>query len=394
MQATRNIADVLPTPEAASLAHSAKVAAHIEDAIAAAGGSISFAEFMQHSLYAPGLGYYSAGAAKFGAAGDFVTAPEISPLFGRVLARQCAEVLRQLPAPSVLELGAGSGVLAVQLLGALAELGIELTRYAVLEVSAELRERQEALIRDRHPATAIEWLSALPERFDGVVVANEVADALPVERFRKSGDDVLQHRVVRDGRGFAWSLAPAPEFLTDAVLHIERSLGFPLPDGFVSEVSCALPPWIRDLAGCVGTGLVFLFDYGVSRREYYAPDRGDGWLRCHIRHRAHDDPLVYPGIQDLTAWVDFTAVAEAASAAGMHIAGFVSQAHFLMNGGLQEELAAGPRLSTASQLELSRQVRTLTLPGEMGEGVKCIGLARGAIERPSAFSNADRAHSL
>ena len=396
MQAKRNIPDSLSMPDAESLSHSDKVAAHIREAIALAGGSISFAEFMQLALYAPGLGYYSAGAAKFGAAGDFVTAPEISPVFGRVLARQCAEVLRQLSEPAVLELGAGSGALAVQLLRALAGQGIEVTRYAILEVSADLRQRQEALIRDRHPdlETKVEWVSALPARFDGVVVANEVADALPVERFRKSGDDVLQYRVIRDGSGFAWSGAPAPEFLKDAVLDIECSLGAPLRDGFVSEVSAGLPAWIGDIAGCVGTGFVFLFDYGASRREYYAPDRGDGWLRCHFRHRAHEDPLIYPGIQDLTAWVDFTAVAEAASAAGMDIAGFVSQAHFLMNGGLDDELAVSPRLPTAAQLELSRQLRILTLPGEMGERVKCIGLSRGAIERPPSFTIADRAHTL
>lgn len=386
----------MPAPDADSLAHSEKVSACIRQAIAESGGSLSFAEFMQLALYAPGLGYYMAGARKIGAAGDFVTAPEVSPLFGRVLARQCAAVLRQLPERNVLELGAGSGALAVQLLGALAERGPEPARYAILEVSPDLRERQERLIRAELPGIGarVEWLAELPERFDGVVIANEVADSLPVERFQKAGGEVLQYRVMVQGEGFAWCLDTAPDFLTKAVRHVEETLGAPLPDGYTSEVSTGLSHWIHDIAMRVGRGFVFLFDYGLSRREYYAADRRDGWLRCHFRHRAHDNPLIYPGIQDLTAWVDFTTVAEAASAAGMDVAGFVAQAQFLMNGGLDDEMAASVRLPTAARLELLRQVKMLTLPGEMGEHFKCIGLSRGNITKPSSFTISDRAHTL
>jgi SAM-dependent MidA family methyltransferase len=357
---------------------------------------LSFAEFMQHALYAPGLGYYSAGAAKFGAAGDFVTAPETSPLFAKVLARQCVSVLQGLPAPRVLELGAGSGTLAAELLRSLHARGVDLSSYAILEVSADLRERQEQLLRSTVPehAQKVEWLHDLPTGFSGVVVANEVADALPVERFQRAGDDVLQHRVVADEQRFCWRLERAPAFLTDVVLHLEDTLGTRFPDGYVSEVSAGLPAWIGDIASSLERGFVFLFDYGVTRREYYARDRRDGWLRCHYRHRAHNDPLVYPGIQDLSAWVDFTAVAEGATNAGMDIAGFVSQAHFLMNGGLEAELAGFTRLSTAAQLEVSRQIKMLTLPGEMGEHFKCIGLTKNQNTTPASFAAFDRTHRL
>lgn len=396
MQAEGRAPGALPAPDAASLRHSQRTAACIRQAIDQAGGSISFAEFMQLALYAPGLGYYSAGAAKFGEAGDFVTAPEISPLFGRVLARQCAGVLAQVRRPAVLELGAGSGVLAAQVLPALEGLGAPPERYLILEVSPELRERQEQRLKDAQPALGakVEWLADLPESFDGVVIANEVADALPVERFRIEHGEVLQYRVAMEGEGFGWAVASAPGFLQEAVRAIEASLGVPLPDGYESEVSTGLPGWVEDVAGCIENGLAFLFDYGMPRREYYAPDRSGGWLRCHFRHRAHDDPLLWPGIQDITAWVDFTSVAEAAVRAGMDIAGFVTQAHFLLHGGLEQEFAAAAPSSTAGQAELSRQVGRLTLPGEMGERFKCIGLSRGQIERPVALAAADRAHAL
>src|SRR5690606_364228 len=210
----------------------------------------------------------------------------------------------------------------------------------------------------------VAWLSGLPGTFAGVVIANEVADALPVERFEKREDRVLQHRVAANEQGFSWRREHAPPFLEDAVRRIEHSLGKSLPDGYVSEVSTGLPPWIADIAACLERGFVFLFDYGVTRREYYADDRDGGWLRCHFRHRVHDDPLIYPGIQDLSAWVDFTAVAETAVGARMKVGGFVSQAHFLLHGGLDTELADFAGLPIDAQLDLARQVKILTLPNE------------------------------
>ncbi|MEX2495365.1 MAG: SAM-dependent methyltransferase [Woeseia sp.] len=386
----------LPQPDAESRAHSERVAALICQAIASSGGSISFAEFMQHALYAPGLGYYSAGATKLGAAGDFITAPEISPLFARILARQCALIAQCSPVTEVLELGAGSGSLALEMLRSLPRHGVELERYAILEVSPDLRSRQESLIRSQAPKliTKVEWLDSLPRAFSGVVIANEVADALPVERFQRTSDGVLQFRVVTEDGRFVWQLAPAPPFLEDAVLRVEHSLGARLPEGYISDISTGLAAWIEDVARRVETGFMFLFDYGVTRREYYAADRSGGWIRCHFRHHAHNDPLVWPGIQDLSAWVDFTALAEGASDAGLEVAGFVSQSQFLLNGGLEDELAGFERLPTAAQLELSRQVKMLTLPGEMGEHFKCLGLSRRIAASPAAFATGDRTHTL
>ncbi|HEX7719900.1 MAG TPA: SAM-dependent methyltransferase, partial [Woeseiaceae bacterium] len=265
-----------------------------------------------------------------------------------------------------------------------------------LEVSPDLIAQQQRLIRAQAPEllSKVEWLGRLPQDFHGVVIANEVADALPVERFSMSGRDVVQLRVGCEQNAFTWRRAAAPRFLAEAVMQIEATIGRELAHGFVSEVSTGLAEWVGDIAECVESGFVFLFDYGLPRREYYAPDRGDGWLRCHFRHRAHNDPLIYPGLQDLTAWVDFTAVAEAASSAGMEIAGFVSQAQFMLNGGLSEELEDFDRLPTASQIDLSRQVKILTLPDEMGENFKCMGLARGDMPPLSSFASMDRTHVL
>jgi SAM-dependent MidA family methyltransferase len=341
----------LPVPDAESAAHSERVARYIRDKITAAGGLISFAEFMHHALYARGLGYYSAGTTKFGAAGDFITAPEVSPIFGRVLARQCASVR--------------SG----------------LDEFSILEVSAELRERQERLLRRELPDLfgLVSWLDRLPDTHGGVVVANEVLDAMPVERFIKRGAAVAQLCVATEGDRFVMRDRVAPRQLAARVAEIERDVGRDFPDGYVSELR---------------QGYVFLFDYGVSRSEYYSESRSDGWLRCHFRHRAHSKPLILPGIQDITSWVDFSAVASAAVDSGFEVAGFVTQAQFLLGGGLTDELLDMANLPLTAQLELSTQVKKLTLPGEMGENFKCLGLMRGTSAAPTAFAAADRAASL
>ncbi len=386
----------LPMPDADSAQHCERVAEHIRTQIDSAGGSISFAEFMFDALYAPGLGYYSAGAKKFGAGGDFVTAPEISPLFGYVLARQCAAVLGQLPGGQVLEPGAGSGALAVSLLSKLAELNSLPDQYMILEVSADLQQRQEQRLLEEvpHLANRVIWLSELPQDFSGVIVANEVADALPFERVVKRQGVLQQFRVGVEDEKFTWRYAAAPELLQKAFSDIEAHLDEPLADEYVTEISPGVSNWIGDLSASLNKGLIFLFDYGVTRREYYAPDRHHGWLRCHFRHRVHNDPLILPGIQDLTTWVDFSAVANAAKDSGLDIAGYVTQAHFMLNGGLDQELTEFTSLPATQQLELSRQVKLLTLPGEMGESFKCIGLSRGNIDLPSAFRMSDRTHML
>jgi len=399
MQVPQIQAKHLPAPDEASLAHSKRVAAHIRSVIEEAGGSIGFAEFMHHALYVRELGYYSAGAAKFGAEGDFVTAPEISPLFAKVLANQVADVLIQFDDPSarnILEIGAGSGVLAADMLQRLESLGSLPARYCILDVSADLRDRQAATIRSAMPHyfDNVEWLHGLPNDFSGVVIANEVLDALPVERFAKSGNCVLRQSVTCQEEAFTWIAEPAEALLEHAVREIEADLGEILPDGYVSEVSLGLHDWLSGLAAGLRQGFVFLFDYGVSQAEYYAPDRDDGWLRCHFRHRAHSNPLIYAGIQDLTTWVNFSQAASAAIDAGLQVAGYVTQSQFLLQGGLQQELQDIAELPTEAQIEISQQVKVLTMPGAMGENFKCLGLSKGMISPPAPFLLADRAHTL
>jgi len=385
----------LPKPDSESAAHSQKCAEYICARIADAGGSISFAEYMQHALYAPGLGYYAAGAIKFGADGDFVTAPEVSPLFSYVIARQCAVVLAQLDGGDIVEFGAGSGRLAVDVLAKLDELGALPHRYRILEVSADLKQRQEGFLKAEGAAylDRVEWIDAIPERHSGVIIANEILDALPVERFVRR-ESVHQLRVGIKNDGFETIEAIARPELVAAIEAIEADVGERLPDGYVSEVSLAAPGWVADVIASLEHGVALLFDYGVSRREYYAPDRGDGWLRCHFRHHAHNDALLLPGIQDITAWVDFTAIAEAAISAGANIVGYVNQAHFRMSGGLQDELKNMMQYAPERQIELSRQFKLLTLPAEMGENFKCLGISRGNISQLTAFSAADRTHTL
>jgi len=386
----------LPIPDALSAAHCEQVAAFIQQQIESSGGSISFAEFMQHALYAPGLGYYAAGSTKFGEAGDFVTAPEVSKVFGQVIARQCVEVLKQVGDSAILEFGAGSGKLAADVLARLDTLDALPVAYRILEVSADLCERQEVFLKQQIPDLVhlVSWVDTPPSGHRGVILANEVLDALPVERFVRRDSGVMQQRVSETAKGFAFEEAPAPLQLERAVLDLEADVGEALPDGYVSDLCLAVPDWIAQLGDVLSEGVVLLFDYGVSRREYYAVERSHGWLRCHFRHHAHDDPLILPGIQDLTAWVDFTRVAAAAIDAGFEVAGYSAQAQFLMAGGLEAEMRDFAALPLEAQLELSQQVKTLTLPGEMGEHFKCMALRKGTHRTPSAFTLADRTHTL
>jgi SAM-dependent MidA family methyltransferase len=320
----------------------------------------------------------------------------VSPIFGRVLARQCAPVLQALDRTDVLEFGAGSGRLACDLLQKLAELDALPDHYAILEVSADLRQRQQRLLEAEVPELAgrVRWLDDRPDSFTGVVIANEVLDALPTERFR-IGDGAVHQLCVEviDGR-FELCDRRAPAVLDKAVQDIELSLGRTLPNGYVSEVCLAAPSWVADLGAMMRDGTAFLFDYGVSRDEYYSPQRSGGWLRCHFRHHAHDDALILPGIQDLTAWVDFTAVAAAALNSGLRVAGFASQAQFLIAGGLDLELQGLADMPVDERLKLSRQVKLLTLPAEMGEHFKCLGLTRGSAPVPGAFQALDRIATL
>jgi SAM-dependent MidA family methyltransferase len=376
----------LPPLDPAERAHSERVATHIRAFIAAHGGVIGFDAYMRLALYAPGLGYYSAGAAKLGGGGDFVTAPEVSSLFSRCLARQTAEVLESTGG-DVLELGAGLGTMAADLLTELAALERLPDRYRILEVSADLAERQRARIAKlpAELAARVEWLDRWPARaMRGVVLANEVLDAMPVARFRLRGAPGAQQvralGVAEAGERFAWrELDPSPE-LEHAVRTLLDGLPAPLPDGYVSEVCLSFQPWIASLAGQLEHGVALLIDYGLPRAHLYHPERHDGTLRCHFRHRAHDDPFINVGLQDITAWVDFTRVADAADAAGLEVLGFVTQAAFLIGAGMESLLTTEMELADADaarRARLAGEARRLMMPGEMGEIFKVIALGRG-----------------
>lgn len=358
-----------PPPDADAAAHGARVAAHLRDEIARAGGWMGFDRFMELALYAPGLGYYAAGATKFGLAGDFVTAPEISPLFGRALAAQVAQVARELGgAPiTVLEFGAGTGALAAQVIGELARLGCHLDRYLIVETSPDLRSRQQQALAG-HP---VHWLDAPPDRFTGVVLANEVLDVMPVKLFVRRGDGVRERGVAIDGdRELRFADRPAGDELAAAVAALEDEDG-ELPDGYGSEVGLVARGWIRSLAQWLERGAALLIDYGFPAREYYHPQRIMGTLMCHYRHQAHADPLWWPGLNDITAHVDFSAIAAAAHASGLGVLGYTSQAHFLLNCGVLELLGAAPSAPARSG------VQRLISEAEMGELVKVLALGRG-----------------
>lgn len=379
----------LPTPDPAALAHSQRLAKIISEAIRSAGGSLDFQRYMDLALYAPALGYYHSGLNKIGAGGDFVTAPELSSLFARSLARQCQEILR--PGDAILELGAGTGIMASTLLAELEALDALPEHYAILELSGELRQRQQRLLATRlpHLQDRIHWLEALPDGFQGVIIANEVLDALPVSRFRLTDAGPRPLTVVEEQtQRFNWQVG-APCKTLEATLNA-LELTVPLPVGYESEFSPTLQPWIRSLADSLDRGAILLIDYGYPRQEYYHPQRNRGTLLCHYRHRVHDDPFLWPGLQDITTSVDFTAVAEAALDADLTVAGYTSQGSFLLGCGLTELLQAanpGPR---ADYLKLAREAKILTLPGEMGERFQVMLLTRGLSGPFRGFQRDDR----
>lgn len=371
----------LPAPDAAAAEHSAALVRHIRDAIAEAGGWLPFSRYMELALYAPALGYYSSGARNFGEAGDFVTAPEISPLFSNCLATQIAEVLETLGQGEVLEVGAGTGVMAADVLLTLDRLGALPKRYSILEVSADLKQRQAATLGKRCPGLAnrVTWLDRPPvSGFCGVVVGNEVLDALPVDCFEIAADGVLARGVVWRANAFEWATRPAAAPLESAVRHIEAHLAQPMTDGYQGEVCTSLAAWLQTIIGGLQAGAALFIDYGLPRGQLYLPERRAGSLACHYRHRFHDDPFLLPGLNDITAWVDFSAVAEAASELGLEHAGFTTQAHFLFASDLEHHMQAAlaSQPATAPQMRLAGEVRQLTLPGEMGERFKVIGMTR------------------
>lgn len=391
-----DVSTPLPPLSGVELEHSARLVTRIRAEIEANAGWISFARFMEMALYEPGLGYYSAGATKFGAQGDFVTAPEISPLFSRCLARQCGEILGSLGGGSVLEIGAGSGTMAADVLNELESLDLLPRCYFILEVSADLRERQLATIAAhaaRHLAR-VEWLDTLPGKLSGVVLANEVLDAMPVDCFRIRAEAVNALGVSWHFDRLEWSETRAHGELSRRVRAIERQLDSRFPEGYTSEINLRLRPWMKSLARMLTAGVMLFIDYGLPRRQYYRPERAAGSLLCHFRHRYHDDPFVAVGLQDIGAWVDFTAVAEAAADARLEVAGFATQAHFLMSLGIDRMLMQADHQELVDRLSLARHAMLLTLPGEMGERFKVLGLSRGITGQLTGFALRDLAASL
>ena len=383
-----------PTPDEA--AHSARLVERIRAAMDEAGGRIGFARFMEMALYEPGLGYYSAGARKLGASGDFITAPEVAPVFSRCVAAQCAEVLQSLGGGDVLELGAGSGAMAAAMLAELEVLQSLPARYLILDVSADLRERQRETLASAvpHLLDRVRWLDRLPDSLVGVVVANEVLDAMPVERFVVRDGLILSLDVEWRSGCFEWVQSPATPGLRDRVERIRTEVGGNWPDGYSSELNAGLEPWLASVADSLERGVMLFVDYGLPRRELYSAERSSGTLLCHFRHRFHDDPLVDVGLQDITAWVDFTAVAEAAESAGLHVAGYTTQAHFLIGNDLARHVGEASRMDLVQRVNLSRQAMLLTLPGEMGERFRAIALAKGCDSPLRGFAVRDLRHTL
>jgi SAM-dependent MidA family methyltransferase len=382
--------------DAPAAAHCTRVRTALLAQIRAAGGYLSFEQFMEFALYAPGLGYYSGGAQKLGRDGDFTTAPEISALFGACIAVQCAQIIDGLERPVLMEIGAGTGRLALDVLKRLEISGRLPDRYWILDTSADLRHRQRALfeLRAPHLLPRMAWLDTPPEEdFEGVIIANEVLDALPVARFRWNSHAVEELGVATEQDQFVWTTRAAAPAMAAACRELSRAAGG-WDEGYVSEYCPRMAAWTKAVTHKLRKGAVLWFDYGLPRAQYYLAERHEGTLLCHHRHRAHADPLAYPGLSDITAWVDFTSLAEASSAAGFDMAGFTTQAHFLAATGIDAEmqrLAAG---SEAGFARLANQARQLMLPGEMGERFKAMAWLRGMDMELRSMSLVDLRHSL
>jgi SAM-dependent MidA family methyltransferase len=387
----------LPEPSPIALVVSDELSGQIRRTIAEAGGHIGFDDYMRMALYEPGLGYYLAGAVKFGNDGDFITAPELSPLFGRCLARQCREIL-DMTGGRVVEFGAGTGLLAASVLTALAGSGSLPDRYTIIELSPELRDRQRGAI-EQHAAPyldRVEWVECPPRApMNGVVIANEILDAIPVKVFKTTAGRIYERRVQSIGDRFGWLDVPADRILEEKVRGLVAREIIECDTEYVSEFNAGIEPWIADLGRLMENAVALVIDYGFPRSEYYHPHRTSGTLMCHFRHRQHDDPFWFPGIQDITASVDFTCVAEAADAGKLGVLGFAEQSSFLLACGLLDD--AGERVAGADEIlrqRVAHEIKVLTLPTEMGARFKVLALGRGYNSPLRGFQLRDERHRL
>lgn len=362
--------------------------------------SLPFSKYMEMALYTPNQGYYSAGLPKFGRTGDFVTAPEISPIFSRCLARQAAQILKNLENASLIEFGAGSGAMAEVIMLELASIEQLPERYYIIEISADLKARQKERLKESLPEevfTRVHWLEKLPSTpINAVILANEVLDAMPVERLRIEPDRALQGFVAfnESTQQFEWDYqnitsSSLQKFANQLIKHIGKVSDL----GYETEINLNIRPWLKSLYQILNEGVVLLIDYGYTREEFYQPARVMGTLRCHYQHRAHQNPFFYPGLQDITAHVDFTAVAESAFDEGFKIAGFTTQANFLMGTGLME-MSVDPNADISTQIKTAQQIKTLTMPDEMGESFKAIALSKNHEQSLSGFQVRDLRHQL
>jgi len=380
----------LPVPSSEAMLHSKQLVESIRRDIDAHDGWISFARYMGLALYTPGLGYYSAGAHKLGEAGDFITSPELSPLFGRTLARQVAEIMT-LSSPHILELGAGSGKLATDMLAELEQLDSLPDSYTILEVSADLRARQQTLIQERMPhlLNRIHWLDTLPNEFNGATIANEVLDALPVHLVHWRDSALAERGVAMSGSNFVWQERPISE---TALLEVAQKIH--MPDDYVSEICLATCGLINSIAQRLGQGAMLFIDYGFGVREFYHPQRNNGTLMCHYRHYAHDDPFYLPGLQDITSHVNFTDLAECGIDAGLELLGYTSQAFFLINCGISTLMEEISPENLYEYLPLSAQFQKLTSPAEMGELFKVIAFGKNMTAPLCGFLRGDMTRTL
>jgi SAM-dependent MidA family methyltransferase len=377
---------MLPSPSPEGAAHSHLLAEHIASVIAAEGDWIPFSRFMELTLYAPGMGYYTAGARKFGGDGDFVTGPEISDMYAKCVARQAVQVLDATQG-DILELGPGSGALAADLFGELKSLGKLPRKYLLLEVSPDLRERQRAHIAQRYPQDLdrFEWVDGLPEKIRGLVIANEVLDVVPFALVHRERGEIRERGVVVSEAGLAWEDSPLPDG------ELKRRANAVIPPGdyeYLTEVGLAAEALVRTIAEKMEAGAALFIDYGFSEQEFYHPQRSMGTLRCHYRHRFHGDPFFMPGLQDITAHVDFTAMARAAEQGGAEVFGFTTQAYFLISCGLAVLVSGGDPNLTLSRLKATSAVHRLISPSEMGELFKVLAIGKGIDGPLQGFQSA------
>ena len=371
------VESILPLPDQDALIQSEKLIKLIKASIHMKGGAIGFDEFMKLALYEPGLGYYSAGSRKFGAEGDFVTAPELSPIFSQCLANQCEQILNDLGAGTILELGAGTGAMARDILLELEKQNSLPEQYMILEISADLKQRQQYNLKETipHLFDRMVWLDTLPEKgITGVILANEVLDSLPVKRFKKTSTGFKEMKVGLGDNQFVWVDSYAEGELLKNIEGLENKLSILFPDNYISEINTQLVQWLNGLKKVLNKGVMIFIDYGYSAPEYYHPERMDGSLLCHYRHRVHADPFYNIGLQDITCSANFSALAEGADSIGFHVNGYTNQTSFLFGCGLEKLLANMDELGIKEQTQIAQQVRILTMPEEMGERFKVMAL--------------------